>query len=173
MEFVRRYPIHKNYPWRYTNEVFDKFNEMYSDPEIRENCNKWKEGINPYTNRKIKIGGKTYDSIKDDFMIYFLYRTRWTWVFYLKLVEIDQEIYKEETIQLNREIDRENKVISSKIKQIKCLKSWNDFVIYNGIKYGLKKVVNHVHRENDCFGKMERQKCRGNFTKCNKCGYEE
>ena len=66
--------------------------------------------------------------------------------------------------------------------------SWNDFVIYDSVKYGLKKVVNDVHRENDCFGKMEKHKCRGcrndipgykcccdNFTmnKCNKCGYED
>ena len=179
------------YPYRYTNEAFDRFNEMYNDPEIRENCNKWKEGINPYTNRKIKIGGKTYDSIKDDFMIYFLYGTRWTRIFYLKL-NIDQEMYKEETIQLNNEIDRENEVISSKIEQIKCLKSWNDFVIYDGMKYGLKTVLNNIHRENDCFGKMEcymkKHKCKGcrnghtgyqclcdNYTmnKCNKCGYEE
>ena len=193
MEIVRHYPMHRSYPYRYTNEAFDKFNEMYSDPEISENCNKWKKGINPYTNRKIKIGGKTYDSIKDDFMIYFLYGTTWTRTFYLKL-NIDQEMYKEETIQLNREIDRENEVISSKIEQINRLQSWNDFVIYDGIKYGLKKVLNDVHRENDCFGQMEydREKdyecrgCRNNhvgpyqclchtFTinKCNKCGYEE
>jgi hypothetical protein len=181
MEIKRYYPM---YPYRYTNDAFDKFNEMYSDPEIRENCNKWKAGINPYTNRKIKIGGKTYDSIKDDFMIYFLYRTRWTRIFYLKL-NIDQEKYKKETLQINHEID-------SKIEEINRLKSWNDFVIYNGMKYGLQKVLNDVHRENDCFGKMEydREKdyiCRGcrfnktryhclcyTFTinKCNKCGYK-
>ena len=191
MEIKRYYPMTISYPCRYTNEAFDTFHEMYNDPEIRDRCNKWKAGINPYTNRKIKIGGKTYDSIKDDFMIYFLYRTRWTRIFYLKLKNIDEEKYKEETIQLNHEIDKENEIISSKIEEINRLQSWNDYVMYDGMKYGLKKVVNHVHRENDCFGQMEydrekEYKCRGcrfnktryqclcyTFTinKCNKCGY--
>jgi hypothetical protein len=65
---------------------------------------KWKKGINPYSNRKIKRRGKTYDSIKNDFMISFLHGH----VFYLKLKYIDEEKYKEETIQLNHETDKQN-----------------------------------------------------------------
>jgi hypothetical protein len=176
MEIKRYYPV---YPCRYTNEVFDRFNEM-SETEIRENYNKWKEGINPFTNRKIKLGGKTHYSIRDDLMISFLHGSRWRSVYYLKLIEIDQEKYKEETIQLNHEID-------STIEKINRLQSWNDYVEFHGMKYGLKMVLNDVHRENDCFGQMEyiekQYKCRGcrnhvglchTFTinKCNKCGYE-
>jgi len=40
----RYYPMTRSYPYRYTNEVFDRFNER-SETEIRENYNKWKEGI--------------------------------------------------------------------------------------------------------------------------------
>ena len=107
---------------------------------------------------------------------------------------VDQEKYKEETIQLNHETDKENEVASSTIEQINRLERWNDYVEFGGMKYGLPKVLNEVHRENDCFGQMEfdREKdyecrgCRNNqvgpyqclchtFTinKCNKCGYEE
>ena len=188
MEIKRYYPMTRSYPYRYTNEAFDRFHEMYNDPVIRDRCNQWKKGINPYTNRKIKIGGKTYDDIKNDFMISFLHGH----VFYLQLKNIDEEKYKEETIQLNHETDKANEIISSTIEQINRLESWNDFVMYDGMKYGLKKVVNDVHRENDCFGQMEydREKdyvCRGcrfnktryhclcyTFTinKCNKCDYK-
>jgi len=194
MEMKRYYPMTRSYPYRYTNDVFDTFHEMYNDPEIRDRCNQWKKGINPYTNRKIKIGGKTYDDIKNDFMISFDSHGTWCSVFYLKLMEIDQEKYTEETNQLNHEIDKANEVISSTIEQINRLESWNDFIEFNGIKYGLKKVLNDVHRENNCFGQMEydREKnyvcrgCRGTkvrpyhclcytFTinKCNKCGYKD
>ena len=195
MEIIRHYPMIRGYPYRYTNDAFDKSHEMYNDPVLTEHYNKWKEGINPHTNRKIKIGGKTYHSIKNDFIISFL-NSRGTWcsVFYLKLIEIDQEKYEKETIQLNHETDKENEVASSTIEQINRLQSWNDYVEFDGMKYGLPKVLNEIHRENDCFGQMEydREKdyecrgCRNNqvgpfqclchtFTinKCNKCGYEE
>lgn len=193
MEIARHYPMTRPYPYRYTSEAFDKSHEMNNDPVLRDHYNKWKEGINPRTNRKIKIGGKTYHSIKNNFMISFLHGTHWCRVFYSKLINIDQERYTEKNNQLNHETDKENEVISSIIEQINCLESWNDYVKYDGIKYGLKKVLNHVHRENDCFGQMEydREKeyeCRGckngtgpyyclcntyTMNKCKKCGYEE
>lgn len=194
MEIKRYYPMTISYPCRYTNETFDTFHEMYNDPEIRDRCNKWIKGINPYTNRKIKIGGNTYNAIKNDFMISFLHGSTLYSVFYLKLKDIDEEKYKEETIKINNETDKVNEIISSKIEEINRLQSWNDFVMYNGMKYGLKKVLNHLHREKDCFGKMEysmekNYKCRGcigklvrpyhclchtyTIHKCNKCGYEE
>ena len=194
MEIIRHFPMIRRYPYRYTNDAFDKSHEMYNDPVLTNRYNKWKEGINPRTNRKIKIGGKTYDSIKDDFIISFNSHGTWLRVFYLKLMEIDQEKYKEETIQLNHETDKANDLISSTIEQMNHLERWNDYVEFDGMKYGLQKVLNDVHRENDCFGQMEydREKdyecrgCRNNqvgpyqclchtFTinKCNKCGYEE
>ena len=193
MDIARYYPMRISYPFRYTNEAFDKCHEMYNNPLLRDHYNKWIEGINPRTNRKIKVGGKTYESIKNDFMISFLNsRGTWSSVFYLKLIEIDQEKYTEETILLNHETDKENEIVSSTIEEINRLESWNDYVMYDGMKYGLKQVLNHVHRENDCFGKMEYYMekdyecigCRNQagplrclchtFTinKCNKCGYE-
>ena len=194
MEIARYYPMTRPYPHRFTSDAFDKSHEMYNDPVLTNHYHTWKEGINPRTNRKIKLGGKTYDSIKNDFMISFNSHGTWLSVFYVRLLEIDQEKYTEETIQLNHETDKANEIISSTIEQINRLERWNDYVELDGIKYGLKKVLNEVHREDDCFGNMEfnREKdyvCRGcrygqvgpyrcichTFTinKCNKCGYEE
>jgi len=98
------------------------------------------ERRNPFTNRKIKLGGKTHSSIRDELMISFLHGR----LYYLKLINIDQEHYKQETIQLNHKIDKENEIISSTIEQINRLQSWNDYVMYDGIKYGLKKVVKTI-----------------------------
>ena len=193
MAIARHYPMTRSYAYRCTNDTFDKSREMYNDPVLTNRYHKWKEGINPFTNRKIKIGGKTYNTIKNDFMVSFNSHGTWCSMFYLTLMEIDQEKYTKETNQLNHETDKANEIISSTIEQINRLESWYDYVELDGIKYGLKKVLNDVHREDDCFGKMEfnREKdyvCRGcrydqvryqcfcnTFTinKCNKCGYED
>jgi hypothetical protein len=193
MEIARYYPMTRSYAYRCTNDTFDKSREMYNDPVLTNRYHTWKEGINPRTNRKIKIGGKTYNTIKNDFMVSFNSHGTWCSMFYLTLMEIDQEKYTKETNQLNHETDKANEIISSTIEQINRLERWYDYVELDGIKYGLPNVLNEVHREDDCFGKMEfnREKdyvCRGcrygqvryrcirhTFTinKCNKCGYEE
>lgn len=193
MAIARHYPMTRSYAYRCTNDTFDKSREMYNDPLLTERYHTWKEGINPRTNRKIKIGGKTYNTIKNDFMVSFNSHGTWCSMFYLTLMEIDQEKYTEETNQLNHETDKANEIISSTIEQINRLERWYDYVELDGIKYGLPNVLNEVHREDDCFGKMEFVRetdyvCRGcrndqvryrcichTFTinKCNKCGYED
>ena len=155
MAIARHYPMTRSYAYRCTNDTFDKSREMYNDPVLTNRYHKWKEGINPFTNRKIKIGGKTYNTIKNDFMVSFNSHGTWCSMFYLTLMEIDQEKYTEETNQLNHETDKANEIISSTIEKINRLESWYDYVELDGIKYGLKKVLNDVHREHDCFGKME------------------
>jgi hypothetical protein len=200
-EISRYYPSKKEYPIRYNNNTFDKFNEM-NNPKIHDNYNKWKEGINPHSNRKIKIGGKTHENLKNEFLISFLHSysnggSTWRSTLFLNLINIDQKEYINKTTELNNEIDKENILISTIIEKINSLKSWNDFIEFDGKKYGLtKKVLNNIHLENDCFGKMEYYKkkereCRGcrdgmlfngpytcgcyeyNMNKCNKCNYEE
>ena len=59
----------RSYAYRCTNDTVDKSREMYNDPLLTERYHKWKEGINPRTNRKIKIGGKTYNTIKNDSLL--------------------------------------------------------------------------------------------------------
>lgn len=200
-EIERYYPIKKKYPVRYNNNVFDTFNEM-NNSKLYDNYNKWKKGINPHSNRKIKIGGKTHENLKNDFLISFLHSnsngdSTWRSTLFVNLINIDKTEYVNKTTELNNEIDKENILISTIIEKINSLKSWNDFIEFDGKKYGLtKKVLNNIHLENDCFGKMEYymekdHECRGckdgmpfngsytcccfkyNMNKCNKCGYEE
>ena len=58
------------YPERYNQIVFEKFNEMNTDTVLQNNYTKWKYGVNYKTNRKIKIGGKIHTELKQQFIIY-------------------------------------------------------------------------------------------------------
>ena len=66
------------------------------------------------------------------------------------------------TIKINNDVDIENDVIKkynvvidSIIEKIQKLKKWNEFIEFEGKCYGITcKVVNNIHRENDCFGEM-------------------
>jgi hypothetical protein len=63
---VRDYPQVENelkYPSRYTKDTFATY-------EVREsNSIKWKYGINYKTNRKITIGGRIHNELRENFMI--------------------------------------------------------------------------------------------------------
>ena len=45
MEIIRHYPMIRGYPYRYTNDAFDKSHEMYNDPILTEHYNGKKESI--------------------------------------------------------------------------------------------------------------------------------
>lgn len=193
--------IEKCYPDRYDNTVFEKFNEMNSDTQFQNDYKKWKAGINYKTNRKIKIGGKTHKKLETSrFSIELpLNPPSCGWrIFPLdKLKNIDAVKYLEETEKIKHEIDIENagikdynKKIDIVVEKIKNLESWNDFVDFEGKKYGLiYKNKNNIHIENNCLGKMifigERteyniaaclykndRETTYKITKCNKCNYE-
>ena len=190
--------IEKCYPYRYHNAVFEKFNEMNSDTQFQNDYKKWNAGINYKTNRKIKIGGKTHKELEES---RFSIKINDISVSFDKLKNIDAVKYLEETEKIKHEIDIENagikdynKKIDIVVEKIKNLESWDDFVVFEGKKYGLiNKTKNNIHIENNCLGKMifigERTEtkignCRPfciyndtettyNIYKCNKCNYED
>lgn len=191
--------IEKCYPDRYDNAVFEEFNKMNSDTQFQNDYKKWKAGINYKTNRKIKIGGKTYKELeKSRFSIKLTLNHRfWGFISFDELKNIDAVKYLEETEKIKHEIDIENagikdynKKIDIVVEKIKNLESWDDFVEFEGKKYGLiYKTKNNIHIENNCLGKMifieERteydiaaslykndRETTYKITKCNKCNYE-
>lgn len=193
------------YPKRYTLDVFEKFNEMKHSVELKNDYEKWENGINYNTNRKIKIGGEIYNDLMQKFMIHYCYNSNIaSSVLFTDLCNINANEYLQETKHIENEIDQQNNSIKSynkridiTIDKIQQLDKWGHFVLFEGKKYGLtSKIVNYVHRENDCFGKMlylktnerECKGCRdgmpfnGRYTctcstydiyKCNKCNYED
>jgi len=74
-------------------------------------------------------------------------------------------------------------------KQIEKL-NWNEYIIHDCQKFGIPKILNNIHKENDCNGIIstnrifcECHKCEGGWgicdnyikinTKCSKCNYEK
>jgi len=193
----RQYPTKKRekiYPERYDNSVFEKLNEINGDTELQNDYKKWKDGINYKTNRKIKIDGKIHRELKEKFMIYSC-----GGVLFDTLNSINPHEYLQETKKINNEIDVENAIIKDYNKLVDCiiekiqkLERWNEFIEFEGKCYGItNKVLNNIHRENDCFGEMtfthkektytsnDRPFCNYDDTettysiyKCSKCNYE-
>jgi len=196
----RYYPpkkTEKPYPPRYNKSAFEKCSEMITNTELLDYYNKWKSGINYKTNRKIKVGGKIHTELKEKFMIGppFNYRS----VLFADLADISECDYLQETEYINNQIDTENASIKehnasvdSVIEKIKKLEGWNEFIDFEGKKYGItRKVSNNIHRENDCFGEMvfdrnetihylndkpfchhDDKSITNSIYRCCKCGYE-
>lgn len=199
----RQYPTkkrEKTYPERYDNSAFEKLNEMNENKELQNDYKKWKDGINYKTNRKIKIDGKIHRELKQKFMIYTC-----GGVLFDTLNSINADEYLQETKKIINEIDVENaiikdcnKLVDSIIEKIQKLERWNDFIEFEGKKYGLINKIKYrhndkynVHIENDCFGEMvftrkettytsnDRPFCNYDDTEttysiynCSKCNYE-
>jgi hypothetical protein len=201
LEIKRCYPNKKQkkiYPLRFNNFVFEKFNEMIIDEKLQNDYKKWKNGINYNTNRKITIGGKIHTSLKQQFMIkYGSFKGGFKNILFTSLIGIDSIKYICDTEKFKNDIDIENNIIDDynnniddTIKKIQELKKWNDFIEFEGIKYGIKRIYNNIHRENDCNGEIieyyKCRSCRGTSSfyeqcrceykeniKCLKCGYKE
>ena len=54
-------------------------------------------------------------------------------------------------------------------KKIQKLEDWNDFVEFEGKYYGIVKVYNNIHRENNCLGEMVFYKEEYKRCNCNSC----
>lgn len=203
----RQYPIkkqEKTYPERYGNSVFEKLNEMNGDIELQNDYKKWKDGINYETNRKIKIDKKIHRELKQKFMINYSHNYSFgtqmrSSVLFEELNNINSHKYLQETEKINNEIDIENtvikdynKLVDSIIEKIQKLEGWNEFIVFEGKKYGLiHKIKNNIHMEKNCLGEMifiheeteytfnDRPFCNYDdkettfsIYKCSKCNYE-
>jgi len=160
----------------------------------RVNYEKWKNGINYKTNRKIKIGGKTHREFGyDNFYIRF--------ELFTCLDGINKEQYLQETDELNKQIKTNNKLITqynaevdAMIDKIKLLNNWDESLEFYGNQYGIPCLYMDIHKENNCNGQMKVYKtktheckgcrdgmpCNGSYTcncytveikKCDKCGF--
>ena len=193
---LRKYPTLKDerlYKDRYTKENFEKYTQIKNSIE---NYEKWNIGINYKTNRKIKIGGKTHIQFGYE-NFYIKNETSYGSSYIILFTELDGiniELYIQETEKLKNEILSHNVKVNEIICKINKLEKWVDFVEFGGIKYGIQKIYNNIHRENDCNGNINKKEvcirecreCRGttSFTEpcrceyktnieCVKCGYKE
>jgi len=84
--------------------------------------------------------------------------------------------YLQETKRINIEIDKHNTIVREyntgvleTIKKIKKIQNWDDAVEFKGVNYGIPCVLDMVHRENDCFGKLIFSETKSIGRKCIAC----
>tara|TARA_Y100000389_G_scaffold13821_1_gene12271 strand:+ start:6820 stop:7431 length:612 start_codon:yes stop_codon:yes gene_type:complete len=161
MSIIRNNPEYKRrvcHQARYKEKNFEKLNDMINDLAFMNNYQKWKDGINFKTNKNIKIGGDTHKKLD----CFYQYIRGFGRVYIDDMININQEDYLKETIEIvkdisnkNKEIHKYNDIVKSVIDKIKNLEKWDEFVEFEGKCYGLvNKVKNDIHIENDCNGKM-------------------
>ncbi len=86
-----------------------------------------------------------------------------TSILFEKIKNINVTEYLEETKKINNKIDNDNiainnynNLVNSIIKKIEKLETWDQFVEFDGKKYGLiHKIKNNIHIENNCLGTMK------------------
>lgn len=172
---------------RYSKEDFEKYNGI---TKSLDNYEKWKNGINYKTNRKIKIGGKTHMQIGyNNFYIKYGTPYSYSYVLFTELDGINSALYLQETEKLKEEILDYNAKVNDVISKIKLLATWEQYVEFEGTKYGLPIVYNGKHMENNCFGLIKEdyyENCHCStcenwngcgsggtqYYKCNKCDYK-
>lgn len=166
------------YPNRYTEDELIKSAQMHkcfiSNTEFQSRYKKWISGINYATGKKITINSSYYNRIKKQ-LIEFIGRDIWLNEMntYPKFKDIDIEDYVKTTIMMQAEIDAinveraaavkakekelepYNDQIQSIIKDIKQLKLFDEYIEFEGKKYGISKIHLGYHREDNCLGKLD------------------
>ena len=188
---MRKYPQIKDerfYKNRYKKEDFEKYKEIIKSIE---NYDKWKIGINYKTNRKIKIGGETHKELgyKNFYIKQYRSENTYSYIVFTELDGINIELYLQETEKLKKETQDYNSKIYDIICKINLLENWEQYIVFEGIKYGIPYVYKDIHRENNCFGIIKKdyyESCSchcceywggcsdrtGNqYYKCEKCNY--
>lgn len=171
----RHYPNKKEYlkyPIRYDKNTLKKAMKMNKNIELLNDYNKWKNGINYITNRKIQFDGKIHQELKRKFIIdFFCCRLSDEFnkiitpehILFEDIINIDRHKYLKETKLIvdeinknNTEIKKYNVFVDDIIEKIKNLQKWNDYIEFNGIKYGLTNtIIDNIHVENNCGGEIK------------------
>lgn len=166
MNIFRIYPKkrkYESYPSRYTSKLFDTFENLLKDTDFINDYKKWKLGINPTTNRKIQIYGELHYKISERFRIsYKDTNNNNDSIIMDKLENINREKYLADTEKIISNINNENALIKNYndnvdkvIEQINQINNWDDFIIFEGKKYGYPNFIkNETHIKDNCFGKI-------------------
>lgn len=91
----------KEYRKRFNENTFREYEKLIAKPNFRKNYESLIKGINPLTNRKIKINGKTYNKILSNFYVRTTHKytngTTWFNTIFTELDTIDKDPYLTET----------------------------------------------------------------------------
>jgi hypothetical protein len=207
------------YPNRTNKNDVELIRILSTNKDYNDDYKKWLSGINyeSKTKNKIKIGGNLHVKLGKKFILNHIvnhtkyntydltyYSYNYEDILFKDVDNIDWDIYFLETEQIYDNIDNENKNINENnekvieynnrvneaIKNINLLEEFNQYVVFEGIKYGIPNVYNNVHREDNCFGLIEKyyyESCTCHcceywggcsnptgiqYYKCKKCDYK-
>lgn len=174
------------YPIRYNDSFFENL-EKFKNSKKMENYTKWKKGVNFKTNKKIKIGGDLYEKLKSSFQIKYFIDEHVYKVFFNEVEFLDIENYQKDTKIIIDELNCENNkikayniTIDDLEDKILKLEKYEDFVLFDGIKYG-KNIPNtkgYIVLPKDEFQKFHSKMMKKNVEKeygkdtkhCSICG---
>ncbi len=146
-DIIRKRLYNRDMYDRISKETFDKAYEMSMNEEIVKEYEKWLQGINYKTGRKINKNGLLYKKLGYKFEVH-------GWLF-TKYLNYNVEEYLNESIKLRKDINEYNNKKDEINNKIDMLEDWNDYVEFQGEKYGMyKKIKNNIHLENNCRGNM-------------------
>jgi hypothetical protein len=119
-----------------------------------EEYTKWKNGINSETNRKIKIGGPTHIKLgkKNGYYLGMEIQQISGYLPLLEKYQIDNAIETLRLEQKERDIIARNKLVDKVVQKITNF-SWEEFVEFEGVNYGIPEFHNGFHMLNNCMGK--------------------
>jgi hypothetical protein len=207
------------YPNRTNKNNVDIIKHLSKDKKYNDDYEKWFSGINyqSKTKNKIKIGGRLHIELGTKFILQHIvnytkndmgdtidYSYNYQDILFKDVDSIDWENYFLETEIIYNNINKENESINENnkkiieynnevdevIKNINLLERWEQYIVFEGIKYGIPCVYKNIHRENNCFGSItedysERCNCHccehwggcsnttgTQYYKCKKCDYK-
>jgi len=180
IEIYRNYPYQKNkiiLAERYDKNLLNEFQELQNNNDYKQKHNILINGINFETNRKIKKDANTYKKLYSKyFEKKFKVKNGMSYeIKYDDFINLNVEEYKNETHKLkieneieNKNIEKYNEQINNIIEKIEKLTDWNDYIIFENKKFGLKNWYKNIHYENNCKGKYIVKKIHES-CECNLC----
>lgn len=136
----------------------------------------------PNNYRKIQIGKPTYNKLMEEFIRFeYLYNmvnkhdwTTNTITDYIENTTKPTLIKYDDDLQNIKNQNKLSQTLWDSIRhklqnKINELTEWTDFIEYENVKYGLKPIVNKVHRENNCLGNITDTQIFKEPCRCSSC----
>ena len=132
--------------------------------------------------RRLQIGKQTYNNLMAEFERFdYLYKMvnthKWTIATIIDYIENTTTPlsvkYQTELSQIKKQ-NKLSQILWDSIRhklqhKINKLTDWNDYIEYDGVKYGLNHIVDRVHRENNCMGKITDTPIPTDPCRCSSC----
>jgi len=129
-------------------------------------------GVNFETGRKIQKDGPTYRTLEERLLRG--YPSNIKRYMTISTDKEEREKYIAERVKESKDdadkAEQWNKSLLQLENDVDLLTGWNDFVIFEGVKYGTRrKVINDIHIENDCNGRIVMIRCENIKNKIENC----